>query len=218
MQIHIAGISDIDRQELNKIPRSYAAAMSSPIMAENLANDPFIQRLRQPLPELSVTPEPQQMYPVPPTNFYGPPPLPAGRYPIQMPQPYYMQPQSPFTPVKSRQFTTPPGVQPVTPLYYQPSLPEQQQFFLPPIADNYPMQVHVNSIITNQLRYSHTFSPYRTAPPTPRQFTSPIYQQYYPSAPMSAGYNAEPGTDPRNPSPSGYITGGSTSSPTPVTF
>ncbi|KAI6191238.1 TMC family-containing protein [Aphelenchoides bicaudatus] len=190
---------------------SYAAAMCSPVMQQNMANDPLVQRLSQPLPELSVTPEPQQMYPIQPTNFYGTPPL--GQYPLQIPQPYYAQ-QSPaaFTPVRARQSTVPRQSSAQPAYYYQqpmtpPSIP--QRFFPPPIGENYPM-------------YDHTFSPYhstRTAPSTPRQLTSPLYQQYYP--PMSAGYNTEPRhlplrADPRNISPpsGGYITG-STNSPTP---
>lgn len=180
--------------------------MSSPIMIENLADDPFVQQLRQPLPELSVTPEPMpQMYPVPPTNFYGSPP--ANQYPLQTPQPYYMQPSAAFTPVRSRHSTNP---QPLIPPYYQTPQQPPQHFFPPPTGDNYPM-------------YGHTFatSPYRTAPSTPRQL--PLYQHYYPASPISLGYGTEPRrhpqlTDLRNASPSGgYITN-STNSPTPVSI
>jgi hypothetical protein len=113
---------------------SYAAAMSSPIMA----NDPLAQRFSQPLPELSVTPEPQQLYPVQPANFYGTPPV--AQYPLQMPQPYYMQAPAAFTPVRSRQSTIPrqSSAQPISPMYYQqPMTP--QQFFTTPVAENYPM-------------------------------------------------------------------------------
>jgi hypothetical protein len=139
MLIRIAGLSQSSCKNYQYIS-SYAAAMSSPIMAENMTNDPFIQHLRQLPPELSVTPEPmsQQMYPVQPTNFYVPPP--GSQYPLQMPQPYYMQPISPaaFTPVRSRQPTMPrqSSAQPLSPQYYPSS---QQPFFPPPIADNYPM-------------------------------------------------------------------------------
>jgi hypothetical protein len=172
-------------------------------MIENLANDPFVQQLRQPLPELSVTPEP--MYPVQPINFYGSPP--RSQYPLQTPQPYYMQPSAAFTPVISRHaIPRQLSAQPMSPRYY----PTPQHFFPPQIADNYPI-------------YGQTFDApqYRTAPPTPRQLSTPLYQQLFPASPVSYGTGPRrhpQQTDLRNTSPSGgYITT-STNSPTPVIF
>ncbi|KAI6243746.1 TMC domain protein [Aphelenchoides fujianensis] len=169
---------------------SYAAAMASPLMPDNLENDPFVQRLRQ-TSALSATPEPPNFraVPVDPFAAYNAPPL-------QNPQPYYMTPMTPltptFSPVRPRNAARFSSLQPPTP-QLQSARAAPQQFFAPPF-------VGPDAYVTPA---PATYSPYRS----PQQRTPlPIYP---------SGYGTEPrfSSDPRNTSPSGGYQSGN--SPTP---